>query len=107
MNEEAKFLREHIKDICAYKGLQGELTYDVPLEILKRICVALDYLQQENEQLKEEIKRQDNLNKQLVEECQDFDKRIDKAIEYIEYIGMDETFDKVLIEILKGEDNNE
>ena len=30
--------------------------------------------------------------------------RIDKAIEYIEYIGMDATFDKVLIEILKGED---
>lgn len=31
-------------------------------------------------------------------------KIIDKAIEYIEYIGMDATFDKVLIEILKGED---
>ena len=54
MNEEIKFLREHIKDICSYKGLQEELTYDVPLDILKRICIAFDYLQQENEKLKKE-----------------------------------------------------
>ena len=33
----------------------------------------------------------------------DYKARIDKAIEYIEYVGMDQTFDKVLIEILKGE----
>ena len=30
----------------------------------------------------------------------DLQQRIDKAIEYIEYIGIDATFDKVLIEIL-------
>ena len=53
MNEEIKFLREHIKDICSYKGLQEELTYDVSLDILKRVCIALDYLQQENKQLKD------------------------------------------------------
>lgn len=54
-NEEIKFLREHIKDICSYKGLQEELTYDVPLDILKRVCIALDYLQQENKQLKKQL----------------------------------------------------
>lgn len=32
--------------------------------------------------------------------------RINKAIEYIEYIGMDDTFDKVLLEILKGGSND-
>jgi hypothetical protein len=52
MNEEIKFLREHIKDICSYKGLQEELTYDISVDILKRICIAFDYLQQENKKLK-------------------------------------------------------
>ena len=41
----------------------------------------------------------------LVTENKKLQQRIDKAIEYIEYIEMDQTFDKVLIEILKGEDN--
>ena len=41
----------------------------------------------------------------LVTENKKLQQRIDKAIEYIEYIEMDQIFDKVLIEILKGEDN--
>lgn len=57
MSEEVECLREYLKETIQYKGLQEELTYDVPLEMLKRICVALDYLQQENQQLKEEIKK--------------------------------------------------
>lgn len=46
MNEEIKYLREYLKDIIQYKGLQEELAYDIPLQMLKRICIALDYLQQ-------------------------------------------------------------
>ena len=38
----------------------------------------------------------------LTKENNQLKDRIEKAIEYIEYIGMDATFDKVLIEILKG-----
>ena len=52
--EEIEFLREHIKSICSYKGLQQELTYDISLDILKRVCLAFNYLQQENKQLREE-----------------------------------------------------
>ena len=55
MSGEIEFLREHLKDICQYKGLQGELTYDVSFEILWRICKVLDFLRQENEQLKKEL----------------------------------------------------
>lgn len=40
----------------------------------------------------------------LKQENKDLQQRIDKAIEYIEYIGMDATFDKVLIEILGGKE---
>lgn len=39
----------------------------------------------------------------IADERDELQQRIDKAIEYIEYIGIDQTFDKVLIEILKGE----
>lgn len=53
MSEEIKFLREHLIEICNFKELQQELTYDVSLDILKRVCFALSYLQQENQQLKE------------------------------------------------------
>ena len=53
--EEVKYLREHIEGICRYKGLQQELAYDVSLDVLQRICVALDYLQQENEYLRKQI----------------------------------------------------
>lgn len=53
MNEEIQYLKEHLDAICRYKGLQEELTYNVPLEILKRVCIVLDYLQQKNKELKE------------------------------------------------------
>lgn len=44
--------------------------------------------------------------RQILRWYEEAQQRIDKAIEYIEYIGMDATFDKVLIEILKGEKND-
>ena len=102
MNEEIKFLREHIKGICSYKGLQEELTYDVPLDILKRVCIALDYLQQENKQLKEDYNKvvheatewedryyrlQDKWDVSIIKlenENKYLKDRIEKAIEYIE-----------------------
>lgn len=40
-------------------------------------------MKKKNQDLKEEIERQDNLNKQLVKECQTFEETINKAIEYI------------------------
>lgn len=68
MSEEVEYLREYLNEICQYKGLQEELTYDAPLEILKRTCIALDYLQQENNQLKERIKQLDDGFMACVEE---------------------------------------
>ena len=44
----------------------------------------IEQLQQENQELKEEIKRVDERNKELVKICQEFDDRINKAIDYIE-----------------------
>lgn len=49
---EIKFLREHLIEICNFKELQQKLTFDVLLDILKRVCFALSYLQQENHYLK-------------------------------------------------------
>ena len=60
MSEKIEFLREHLKEICAFKGLQEELTYDVSLDTLKRVCKALDYLQQENQSLKDKINTYEN-----------------------------------------------
>lgn len=113
MSEEIKFLREHIEGICAYKGLQRELTYDVSLEILKRVCIALDFLELENQSLK----RNCNIgNENLTfyrEEYTKLKDRINKAIEYIEEVqnfphtNINQHKDmKELKEILKG-DNNE
>ena len=44
----------------------------------------IEQLQQENQELKEEKKRVDERNKELVKICQEFDDRINKAIDYIE-----------------------
>lgn len=101
MNEEIKFLREHIKDICSYKGLQEELTYDVSLDILKRICIAFDYLQQENQKLNNILNKMGiNPNEilYLKQENQQLKERINKAAEYI--------YDEDILKILK-EDNKE
>lgn len=40
---------------------------------LSEVVDYIDFLQQEVEELKEEIERQDNLNTQLVKQCQTFD----------------------------------
>lgn len=70
--QEIEFLREDIKEICAYKGLQEELTYDVPLEILKRICRAIDFLKQENSRLKESIAYLERSNERKEETIIDY-----------------------------------
>lgn len=119
MNEEE--IKQYYERIEKLLNGANKETYGFVPEEIRQILEWYEYLQQENEQLKEEIKRQDNLNKQLVEECQDFDKRIDKAIEYIMtelitewaikndgYVsGSDLPADAItpLLDILKGEDN--
>lgn len=84
MNEEIKFLREHIKDICSYKGLQEELTYNVSLDILKRICIAFDYLQQENEELKKPINYYQYASKNLKDKNEQLKDNWNKLKEYFE-----------------------
>ena len=78
--EEIEYLREYLKEIIEYKGLQEELTYDIPLEMLKRFCIVFDCLQQ----------------------------RIDKAIEYInklkEYPYLERYYVGELLEILGGKE---
>ena len=106
--EEIEFLREHIEGICRYKGLQQELTYDVSLDVLQRICLALDYLQEENTQLKIQLLEKKCSDKDIeYKEKIKLQQRIDKAIKYIEEnspnLSNSELYD--LLEILKGEDN--
>lgn len=112
MSEEVEYLREHLKEICQYKGLQEELTYDVPLAILKRTCIALDYLQQENKQLKKalETTHEDRRTMQII--SLEKDKKIEQAINYIDQVIMYKPcareIDKelnTLIGILRGENN--
>ena len=101
---EIEFLTEHIENICTYKGLQQELTYHVSLEILKKICKALNFLQQEN------FKLQARADKY---KC-----RNDKATEYIKHswwLRLDQVYDiskdlkgwevEQLLKILKGGSN--
>ena len=114
--EEINFLKEHIEGICRYKGLQQELTYDVSLDVLQRICLSLDYLQQ----------TLDKTNDTLDTHCEminHLQQKIDKAIEYIENHSLyeeeydydyeensylsgidDEQAKRDLLEILKGSD---
>lgn len=97
-------------------------------EITKEILSILgNFNLSENIQIKElvslymkqqqEIERLENINSQLVKECQNFEDTIDKAIEYIEEnIGssnnhlyfelLDEEIEDFL-KILKGEDKSE
>lgn len=53
MKNEVKYLREHLREIHQYKSSMKDLTYDMPLELLSRCCIAFDYLQQE-------LQRKDN-----------------------------------------------
>lgn len=39
----------------------------------------------------------------LKNQLEQSEQKINKAIEYIEFVGMEQTFDKILIGILKGE----
>ena len=92
---EIEYLRKHLKEICDFKGLQGELNYDVPLIILQRVCFALDYLQKQNTELIEENERlQQKTNylleknipfvKELIEENQQLKDNWNKLKEWLE-----------------------
>ncbi len=96
MNEEIVFLREHLDAICRYKGFQEELTYDVSLEILKRVCMALNYLQQKNHQLKDRIEKATKLIKDKTKIIPDEE---GGGLILCDYDIRD------LIQILKGEEN--
>lgn len=54
MKNEVKYLREHLREIYQYKSSMADLTYDMPLELLSRCCIAFDYLQKE-------LQRKDNI----------------------------------------------
>jgi hypothetical protein len=54
MNKEINYLKEHLYEIYKYKKSQKDLTYDMDLELLLRTCKALDFIQQENQQLKKQ-----------------------------------------------------
>lgn len=60
MKNEVKYLREHLREIYQYKSSMADLTYDMPLELLSRCCIAFDYLQQE-------LQRKDNIINELKE----------------------------------------
>lgn len=61
MKDEVKYLREHLRDIYQYKSSMADLTYDMPLQLLSRCCIAFDYLQQE-------LQRKDNIINVIKEE---------------------------------------
>ena len=63
--EEKEYLREYLKEIIEYKGLQEELTYDISLEMLKRVCITLDDLQQR-------IEKGIEYNKQIIKDTKSF-----------------------------------
>ena len=54
MIKEINYLKEHLYEIYKYKKSQKDLTYDMDLELLLRTCKALDFIQQENQQLKKQ-----------------------------------------------------
>lgn len=75
------------------------------LNIEQRLCIK--HLLDENKQYQSDIKKLMCENENLERHNKQLKERIDTAIEYIEYIGMDDTFDKVLLEILKGDSNED
>lgn len=47
MNKEVNYLKEHLYEIYKYKKSMKDLTYDMNIELLLRICKALDKQQQQ------------------------------------------------------------
>lgn len=81
MKNEVIYLREHLKDIHQYKLSMADITYDMPLELLSRCCIAFDYLQQE-------LQRKDNNWNELK-------KYVDNLYEDETYHSIGEVLDKI------------
>ena len=96
-NKELKMIDDYINELESYKyNLDRDyLRLEKENQELKKENKILrenaehndkvvDKFNWENQKLKEEIKRVDERNKELVKICQEFDDRINKAIDYIE-----------------------
>ena len=81
MNKEIDYLKEHLYEIYKYKKSMKDLTYDMPLELLSRCCIAFDYLQQE-------LQRKDNNWNELK-------KYVESKIDNVKYNSFDEVLDKI------------